>query len=45
MFEEMVAAGFVTVDFMWSGPLEDLYNMFVAWVETGITWEIIGSQG
>ncbi len=45
MFEEMVANGFVVADYVFSGPLEDLYNIFIDMVENGIAWEILGSEG
>ncbi len=45
MFEEMVTSGYIAADYMLNGPLQDLYDLFVAWVESGISWEIIGSEG
>jgi hypothetical protein len=45
MLEEMVASGYIAADYIVNNPLQDLYNLFVAWVESGIRWEILGSAG
>ncbi|GJM25538.1 MAG: hypothetical protein DHS20C16_19530 [Phycisphaerae bacterium] len=44
MFEEMVATGFIAADYVLQSPLEDLYDIFVKWVESGIGWELIASE-